>query len=136
MSGEIIKVIDNLASRFGIAIDWTSQNVIPYLEELMKRYIKYDITMSIILIIFLLILTFILFKIFFKIYKQYKKELEKDRWYDGMWFLGFVVAGIVLAIVVILTLICIPIEVNSIIQNIYIPELTIIEKIQSLMLEV
>ena len=34
MSEEIIKVLDALAEKFGVAVDWTSANVIPYLEQL------------------------------------------------------------------------------------------------------
>lgn len=30
MSEEIIKVLDNLAERFGVAVDWTSTNVSHY----------------------------------------------------------------------------------------------------------
>lgn len=41
MGDEIIKVLDNLAQKFGIAIDWTSDNVLPYLQDLMTRYAKY-----------------------------------------------------------------------------------------------
>lgn len=41
MSEEIIKVIDELGKRFGIAIDWSNQNIIPYLQELLKRFIYY-----------------------------------------------------------------------------------------------
>lgn len=41
MSEEIIKVIDELGKRFGIAIDWSNQNIIPYLQELLKRFICY-----------------------------------------------------------------------------------------------
>lgn len=35
MSNEIIKVLDDLSERLGIAIDWSSQNVMPYLQDLM-----------------------------------------------------------------------------------------------------
>lgn len=42
MSEEIIKVIDELGKRFGIAIDWSNQNIIPYLQELLKRFICYQ----------------------------------------------------------------------------------------------
>lgn len=41
MSEEIIKVLDELGKRFGIVIDWSNQNIIPYLQELMKRFICY-----------------------------------------------------------------------------------------------
>lgn len=47
MSDEIIKILDNLCERFGIAIDWSSQNVLPYLEDLITRYVKYEISTSV-----------------------------------------------------------------------------------------
>lgn len=47
MSEEIIKVLDNLAERFGVAVDWTSTNVIPYLQELCSKYITYEIAISV-----------------------------------------------------------------------------------------
>lgn len=42
MSNEIIKVLDDLSRRFGIAIDWSSTNIMPYLQDLMARIIKYE----------------------------------------------------------------------------------------------
>jgi hypothetical protein len=41
MSEEIIKVLDELGKRFGIALDWSNQNIMPYLQELMRRFICY-----------------------------------------------------------------------------------------------
>jgi hypothetical protein len=46
-SGEIINVLDYLCGKFGIAIDWTSDNVMPYLEDLCGRYINYEVYTSI-----------------------------------------------------------------------------------------
>ena len=40
MGEEIIKVLDHLDNQFGLAIDWTSDNVLPYLSELSNKYIK------------------------------------------------------------------------------------------------
>ena len=37
MSKEIIAIFDDLAERFGVAIDWTSANVMPYLQELFAK---------------------------------------------------------------------------------------------------
>lgn len=57
MSEEIIKVLDSLCEKFGIAIDWTSQNVKPYLQELFVKYTNYEMATSIMwLVIFLLAL--------------------------------------------------------------------------------
>lgn len=52
MSEEIIKIFDNIASRFGIVVDWTSENIIPYIQELFNRYVLCE---SITTIIWLLI---------------------------------------------------------------------------------
>lgn len=52
MSEEIIKVLDELGKRFGIAIDWTSENVLPYAEELTKKFVNYEIATSILWIVF------------------------------------------------------------------------------------
>lgn len=46
-SKEIINVLDYLCGKFGIAIDWTSDNVMPYLEDLCGRYINYEVYTSI-----------------------------------------------------------------------------------------
>ena len=51
VSEQIIQVIDELCKKFGLAIDWTSENVIPYLTILSDKLIKYEIIMSSIWII-------------------------------------------------------------------------------------
>lgn len=52
MSEEIIKVLDELGKKFGVVINWSNQNIIPYLQELLKRFICYrNITACICIII-------------------------------------------------------------------------------------
>lgn len=51
MSEEIIKVLDALGEKFGLAIDWTSENVLPYAQQLMEKFIRYEIWTSIVWII-------------------------------------------------------------------------------------
>lgn len=47
LSNEIINVLEFLGGKFGIAIDWTSANVIPYVQELIGKYISWEIATSI-----------------------------------------------------------------------------------------
>lgn len=56
MSNEIIKVLDELGKRFGIAIDWTSENVIPYLKYLCGRLVNWELTKSCIWIVLCLVI--------------------------------------------------------------------------------
>lgn len=42
-SEEVLAVIEDLGNRFGVAIDWTSNNVIPKVQEICERLITYKI---------------------------------------------------------------------------------------------
>lgn len=66
MSDEIIKVIDHLAEKMGIAVDWTADNVLPKLQDTMDRYVKYLVmkdTIWIIVSVIVLILAIVLIAI-------------------------------------------------------------------------
>lgn len=79
VSNEIIKVLDAIAEKFGLAIDWTAENVIPYLEQLCGKYINYEIVTSIIwfvLGLILIVLGFVFIKSFNKYYDM-SKDTEK-----------------------------------------------------------
>lgn len=47
VSDEIIKVLDDLGRRFGIAIDCTNSNIVPYLQQLGQRIVNYKLGMSV-----------------------------------------------------------------------------------------
>lgn len=47
MSSEVIKILDELCARFGIAIDWTSENVVPQLEVIADKLVRYECATSI-----------------------------------------------------------------------------------------
>lgn len=51
ISEEIIKTLDYIGEKFGLAIDWTSSNIMPYFTELCNKIIKYEICTSIIWLI-------------------------------------------------------------------------------------
>lgn len=52
MSSEVIKILDDLCARFGIAIDWTSENVIPQLEKISESLVRYERATSIMWLVF------------------------------------------------------------------------------------
>lgn len=51
MSKEIIEVLDALSDRLGMSIDWTQNNIIPYLQEICNKYVNYEIATSIVWIV-------------------------------------------------------------------------------------
>lgn len=46
ISTQIITVLDDLCRRFGLAIDWSQENIMPYLQELAGKYINWEIATS------------------------------------------------------------------------------------------
>ena len=46
VSDQIIAVLNDLCTKFGVAIDWTSENAIPYITELAGKFIRYEIATS------------------------------------------------------------------------------------------
>lgn len=59
MSNEIIKVLDELCARFGIAINWSSENVIPQLKILTEKLVQYELKTSIMWLVFGVVLIII-----------------------------------------------------------------------------
>lgn len=53
MSEEIIKVLEYIGGKIGIAIDWTQANALPYVQDLFERYIAYEVWTSVVCIVVL-----------------------------------------------------------------------------------
>ena len=130
MSEEIIKVLDNLCEKFGIAIDWTSQNVVPYLKELVGRFINYEVVTSIFWIIVGVIAIIIPVIVIKKISKYAEKEIEEDYYSD--WRFYWVVTIIFGSFIVFTFLIMILFQIYDIIECYTIPEKVIFDYLNSL----
>lgn len=46
MSNEIIKILDEVCDKFGMAIDWTAQNVMPQVEQIGEHIVQYELWTS------------------------------------------------------------------------------------------
>ena len=131
MSEEIIKVLDALAEKFGLAVDWTSANVIPYLEQLCGKYVNYEIATSIVWIM-LGLLFFIVGIICYKIvYKHkdwgvtYYKTISDDYFGRGLIYFG-VISIFVIASLIVIT------QIFDIVTCFTFPEKIIIEELKSI----
>ena len=116
MSDEIIKVLDDLSERAGIAIDWTSQNVLPYLQELCDKYISYEIWTSAVYI-FICLTSAIL--MLYGISKLHDILNDVD---DGFLFMVF-------GIVLIVSLVVMVVQIFDIVTALTFPEKLIYEYI-------
>lgn len=138
MGDEVIKVLDHLCDKFGIAIDWTSANVMPYLQDLMARIVKYGIYQNVSEIIFCLMLLLIVALITRKLYKasyKYASIYDETKKYDDkstatFFTTAFMIGLATTAITTIMVLCVIKTSVNEIIELSTVPEKYVIEMIQ------
>ena len=133
MSQEIIKVLDNLAQKFGVAIDWTSQNILPYLQDLMSRYISLQNAYAVTWIIISTIILIISFIIMFKSINKIKKDSKQIKYYDVLEdspsaFLGIICSSFFILIFSVVIL-C---NIFGLLQNIIAPEITILNYLKTI----
>lgn len=123
VSNEIINVFEYLGEKFGIAIDWTSTNVIPYIEQLCGRIVNYEIATSVFWLVFGIItgvISFLAFK------KGYSMLVDGD---DEICGLPIILGIIGLVVCIFITLS----QVHDIITALTFPEITILNHIRVLM---
>ena len=120
-SSQFIEVLDALCEKFGIVIDWTSQNVMPYLTDLATRLISYEIWTSMAWIVIAAIL-------FLIAWKMTKNMCKADR-LDYEWFLGWVVR-IFIGVFCFITIVF---QIFDIIEALALPEKTLYVFITGLM---
>ena len=131
MSEEIIKVLDALAEKFGLAVDWTSANVIPYLEQLCDKYVNYEIATSVVWIM-LGLLFFIVGIICYKIVYKHKdwgvthyETTSDDYFWRGLIYFGVISIFVVASLMVIT-------QIFDIVTCFTFPEKIIIEELKSI----
>lgn len=135
MSEEVIKILDDLSQRFGIAIDWSSQNILPYLQDLMTRLIQYkniQATIWIVVSVIMFILVGIILRVALKYIDKYYDRDEYSSVYDEDRALAKGFAWLIAGIFIFAFILVITLNIRGLIQNIYLPEATIIEYIKSL----
>lgn len=129
-SEEVIAILDNVCAKFGVAIDWTSENVVPYLTELAEKCVKYELVTSIMWIAAFALLTLAFFAGAFKCYKVYSKIEDSDI-QEGVVSLGIglmLIGGILFCLSLLITLD----QTHDIIACLTFPEKIILTFVQSL----
>lgn len=147
LSSEVIKILDDLARRFGLAIDWTSQNVMPYVTELLGRFVSYKIATNIIPVA--IFITMIGVNIWFwrKLYKSFvraRQDRESNMFVEACksdscneYYFVLSGASIFLIIFIVFSSLLSTIfglcGISDLLKLVYIPELYIVEYISQYM---
>ena len=131
MSEEVIKILDTIAEKFCLAIDWTSANVLPYLQQLCVKYVTYEIATSVVWMLIGICLLFI---------GKYMIEKTKYCWgkYEEDWHSGYdfvaISLGVLAGCAIVGGIIVISCQIFNIVTCITFPEKVIIEELQSIYL--
>lgn len=131
MSEEIIKVLDELGKRFGIVIDWSNQNIMPYLQELLKRFICYQNITACVWIIISIAMT-IGGVIMFKFLNKWQKSDDYDSGFscddELLAVLGYIFSISIIALGIGLIIG----NTLGIVKNICMPEMVVYEYIKNI----
>ena len=131
MSEEIIKVLDELGKRFGIVIDWSNQNIIPYLQELLKRFICYKYITACVWIIISIAIT-IIGVVMIKFLNKWRKSDNYNKNYctddEFLATLGYILSICMIALGIGLIIS----KILGIIENICMPEMVVYEYIKNI----
>lgn len=138
MSDQVIKILEYMGEKIGVAIDWTQENVLPYAEDLIKRFITYNIVeCALCILCFALcgVAAAILIKIISSGFNKAKAS-RKDNWIAIAYSYGDIepnVGGVFLIIAAgictLAAVIGIPIMISELIKWIIIPEFQIVEEV-------
>jgi hypothetical protein len=132
-SEQIIQVVDMLCEKFGIAVDWTSENVIPYIETLCGKLVSYEIGTSIAWMAIWLVVSICSIVAAKKLVPVFKNKIEEDRksrYCTGDWEVGSIFAIIGLVVINFVTVMVVCTQIMDIIKCTTFPEMFVFEYVQ------
>ena len=141
-SEQIIKILDDLSKRFGVVVDWSSENILPYAQDLCTRITKYELITRIATLVLLVIMMTIGITLLGKVFSEWKNikkgKLENNDsiYFERVRYLGIELTGIGWAFIIVggtlmlITAMIIPCCIEDIIECVYLPEKVIINIIQ------
>ena len=135
-SNQLIAVLDELGRRFGIAIDWTQQNIVPYALDLMRRIVLYRMTLAVVAMT--ISLSFMV-GVFTWVWRTNKKA-PLFKWYTSS-YSGHFENGTLRAVMAIILMsialaACFPVFIVntlSFIRCLFLPEIIVVRYIQGLL---
>ena len=141
-SEQVISILDDLSKRFGVVMDWSNENILPYAQDLCTRMTKYELVKHIstlVLLIIMMIIGIILLSKVFSEWKNIKKGKLKNNdsiYFERVQYRGIELTGIGWAFIIVggtlvlITAMILPCCIEEIIECVYLPEKVIIDTIQ------
>lgn len=91
---DVIKIIEYLCEKFGIAIDWTNENILPYLSQLIDKFIQWQVGTSIAWIVIAILVAIVGTIIFVVLEKQdWIEDTTRTIWIMIFWVCALIIIG-------------------------------------------
>lgn len=129
VSDEIIKILDAFANKIGVTVNWTQDNILPYMQKLCGKYVTYEMATSVFWIVigvFLLLLGKYLITQTKNCWVKYKENAYSDYDFLTIIFSVLAVFSIMSGIAVVGT------QTMNIIACLTFPEKVILDELQSI----
>jgi hypothetical protein len=128
-TNKVVEVIEVLCEKFGIIVDWTSENIIPYAQNLMDKVVSYQLGLSILLLCLIPLLTLGLFFAAMVLHKK-ADDVDYDMDYGITW--ASIILWALFIVGCIASLIIIIVETINIITCVTFPEKVFFDYIASM----
>ena len=139
MDKELCNVIDKIAEKIGVAIDWSSENVMPYIQDIMQRYRTMSIVETIIIMAVCALIITICVIVAIKMIKGIVNGLRNEVssiWFDADYdeVSNFsLVTSIIIIIPLLVSVIVLCVATGELIGWLYVPEVRFLGVLKRLM---
>ena len=133
-SKEFKELIDIVAEKLGVVIDWTQENIMPWITDILHRFVTFNIIVSVLttaVTFAFLVLDIIIVVKFIKDYVSRKKSILWDDDFSFPTLLGFIMI-IAAAMSMIISGLIFPDELQELLKWIVIPEFKVVEELTAL----
>ena len=128
MNNQVIEVLKYIGEQFGIAVDWTAGNIIPYIQDLIARIAQYEFFSSMTLAIIGFLIATVLLTLLLKIIANSQKIYDEG---DEFICIGAWTVGLLFLIGAPLSFGLACGELNDMIQAKFLPEVVALEYVQN-----
>jgi hypothetical protein len=141
-SEQFKEVFELICEKIGVVIDWSQENVIPYVMDFFKRYVAYNIVETVLWILFsfaLIVGVVIFFKVIFKDRAKCESKKKSTTFWDYYSYnkdidpgFGAVFGFVFGSVFLIFGIVAFCFGVSELLKWCFVPEFQIVEKISYL----
>lgn len=136
MDNKVIEVFDYIGEKLGVAIDWTSENVVPQVTELIGRYRSYEIFEHVLMAVLLIVATAIMGIVLIKMWKGIATDDDENFWYNLSWGTDGILPIVITVLFLFLSALAVITTVEYVLDAakwVFIPEVQFLETLSEYM---